>query len=186
MECRHIRALFSLLFMGLAFCAVPFGRTVVDSETATAQEYTKTEYRIPMRDGVRLFTAVYSPKNSSKPLPILMLRTPYGIHPYGEDKFPTYLGPSQYFLEKGFIFVYQVVQYCKGKAGRTSTLAAGIATMCPILFLMIIPSLLSGFFGGQFPLPVLLAIGLVAIRYAGPKKPITPWDEESNMQIDSP
>ena len=96
------------------------------------------------------------------------------------------LGYSFLFLGLGFIFVYQVVQYCKGKAGRTSTLAAGIATMCPILFLMIIPSLLSGFFGGQFPLPVLLAIGLVAIRYAGPKKPITPWDEESNMQIDSP
>src|SRR5947209_7086578 len=40
--------------------------------------YTKYEYRIPMRDGKRLFTAVYVPKDAAAgPYPFLMQRTPY-------------------------------------------------------------------------------------------------------------
>src|SRR5262249_36998211 len=47
--------------------------------------YTKYEYRIPMRDGVRLFTAVYVPKDQTQRYPILLTRTPYGVQPYGAD-----------------------------------------------------------------------------------------------------
>src|SRR5689334_20924735 len=47
--------------------------------------YTKYEYRIPMRDGARLFTSVYVPKDDSKPYPILLDRTPYSVGPYGVD-----------------------------------------------------------------------------------------------------
>ena len=97
------------------------------------------------------------------------------------------IGYSFLFLGLGFIFVYQVVQYCKEQAGRTSTMVAGIASMCPILFLLTFPYVLSGFNGVlQFPLPTLLVVGLATMRYAGPMEPTTPWEESSNQQIDSP
>ncbi len=74
--------------------------------------YTKYEYRIPARDGARLFTAVYVPKDAgpANPYPMLMLRTPYGIAPYGEDHYPHLLGPAEEFEKAGFIFVYQDVR----------------------------------------------------------------------------
>src|SRR5438874_20633 len=72
--------------------------------------YTKYEYRIPMRDGVKLFTAVYVPKDTSKKYPILLNRTPYSVGPYGVDKFRADLGPSPLFGKEGYIFVYQDVR----------------------------------------------------------------------------
>ncbi len=69
--------------------------------------YQKFEYRIPMRDGVRLFTAVYVPKDTSQKWPILLTRTPYSVGPYGTDKYPKHIGPSDKFAEDKFIFVYQ-------------------------------------------------------------------------------
>jgi len=69
--------------------------------------YTKREYQIPMRDGVKLFTAVYSPRDTSKAYPILMTRTQSGVLPYGEDQFPPQLGPSSHLTKAGYIFVYQ-------------------------------------------------------------------------------
>lgn len=74
--------------------------------------YTKHEFRIPMRDGARLFTAVYVPKDTSQDYPFLVKRTPYTVSPYGEDQFPRWLGPvgSRRFAEEGYIFVYQDVR----------------------------------------------------------------------------
>lgn len=72
--------------------------------------YTKYEYRIPVRDGARLFTSVYVPKDASKPWPILMDRTPYSVSPYGEDQYKAKLGPSDEFEKAGYIFVYQDVR----------------------------------------------------------------------------
>jgi putative CocE/NonD family hydrolase len=72
--------------------------------------YTKYEYRIPMRDGKKLFTAVYVPKDDSKPYPILLLRTPYNVKPYGVDKYKPDLGPSSLFGKAGYIFAYQDVR----------------------------------------------------------------------------
>ncbi|MBL9124938.1 MAG: CocE/NonD family hydrolase [Planctomycetaceae bacterium] len=72
--------------------------------------YTKHEYRIPMRDGTKLFTAVYVPKDRSQAHPILLTRTPYSCRPYGVDQYRTDLGPSPLFGEKGYIFVYQDVR----------------------------------------------------------------------------
>ena len=69
------------------------------------ENYDKKEYMIEMRDGVKLFTAVYSPKDKSKEYPILMIRTPYSSAPYGEDKFTGFLGASKEFVQEGFIFV---------------------------------------------------------------------------------
>jgi uncharacterized protein len=71
--------------------------------------YAKYEYRIPMRDGVKLFVSVYTPQagafKDAGPYPFLMTRTPYSCGPYGEDKMPARLGPSQELLESGYIFV---------------------------------------------------------------------------------
>lgn len=72
--------------------------------------YTKKEYRIPMRDGKKLFTAVYAPRDGGRTYPILLHRTPYGVAPYGSDQYPTVLGPSREMSEEGFIFVYQDVR----------------------------------------------------------------------------
>ena len=72
--------------------------------------YTKSEFRIPMRDGKRLMTAVYTPKDQSKTYPILLTRTPYGIKPYGVDQYRTDLGPSPLFGKAGYIFVSQDVR----------------------------------------------------------------------------
>jgi hypothetical protein len=73
--------------------------------------YTKYEFRIPMRDGKRLFTAVYVPKDlAGGPYPFLMERTPYSVAPYGEDQYPRHLGPSEEFEKSGYIFVYQDVR----------------------------------------------------------------------------
>ena len=72
--------------------------------------YTKYEHRIPMRDGKRLFTAVYVPKDASHTYPILLTRTPYSVAPYGVDRYPEHLGPSEHFERDGYIFVYQDVR----------------------------------------------------------------------------
>jgi putative CocE/NonD family hydrolase len=72
--------------------------------------YTKYDYRIPMRDGVKLFTSVYAPKDASQTYPILMKRTPYSVEPYGTDHYPNSLGPSDLFTKEGFIFAYQDVR----------------------------------------------------------------------------
>jgi putative CocE/NonD family hydrolase len=69
--------------------------------------YTKYEYSVPMRDGAKLFTQVYVPKDTSKRYPFILTRTPYSVSPYGVDKYPTRLGPSDQFEKEGFIFVNQ-------------------------------------------------------------------------------
>ena len=74
------------------------------------ENYYKKEFRIPMRDGKTLFTAVYIPKDSSQNYPIMLMRTPYSVGPYGEDKFKRSLGPSKEFAEQGYIFAYQDVR----------------------------------------------------------------------------
>ncbi|HEU5162475.1 MAG TPA: CocE/NonD family hydrolase, partial [Thermoanaerobaculia bacterium] len=74
--------------------------------------YTKYEFRIPMRDGKRLFTSVYVPKDASaaKPYPIMLNRTPYTVSPYGPEDYKTTLGPSELFARSKYIFAYQDVR----------------------------------------------------------------------------
>jgi putative CocE/NonD family hydrolase len=72
--------------------------------------YTKYEHRLAMRDGKRLFTSIYIPKDDSQKYPIMLLRTPYNVAPYGVDAYRTALGPSEAFGKEKFIFVYQDVR----------------------------------------------------------------------------
>lgn len=75
--------------------------------------YQKAEYDVPMRDGVKLHTMVYTPRRADGKLPFLILRTPYGTGPYGDQAYGRHLGPSPHsfeFEEEGFIFVFQDVR----------------------------------------------------------------------------
>ena len=76
----------------------------------TRSHYTKFDYRIPMRDGIRLFTSVYVPKDGTQKYPFIMQRTPYSVAPYGVDNYKPTLGPSDIFTKEGFIVVYQDVR----------------------------------------------------------------------------
>ena len=77
---------------------------------AVSAHYTKREVLIPMRDGVKLFTALFTPKDTRQAHPILLQRTPYSVSPYGAAAFPEHLSPSARFQQEGFIFVYQDVR----------------------------------------------------------------------------
>src|SRR6478672_3018132 len=84
---------------------------------ASAQEaqsidarYMKTEHQVAMRDGKKLFTVVYEPRDTTRRHPILMTRTPYSVGPYGATAFPRALGPAPQFFDDGYIFVYQDVR----------------------------------------------------------------------------
>ena len=74
------------------------------------ENYTKREVMIPMRDGVKLFTAIYEPRAKTEKYPILLSRTPYTVSPYGADKYRNTLGPSDLYAREGYIFVYQDVR----------------------------------------------------------------------------
>jgi len=103
------------VFAALVF-SVPAARAQQPMPTPPVEDYvrahyTKYEFRIPMRDGKHLFTAVYVPKDTAAgPFPFLMDRTPYSVGPYGEDQYPQRLGPSDEFEKAGYIFVYQDVR----------------------------------------------------------------------------
>ncbi|MCE4536217.1 CocE/NonD family hydrolase [Pelomonas sp. P7] len=75
------------------------------------EHYTKYEYRIPVRDGKKLYTAVYVPKDASRRYPLLMVRTPYSCGPYGVDRDGVgHVAPNEDFLKAGYIFVCQDVR----------------------------------------------------------------------------
>lgn len=81
-----------------------------DDSVFLAEHYTKVEKQIPMRDGIKLYTVIYAPKDESKKYPILFNRTPYSAGPYGKDQYKPSLGPSMVFAREGYIFVYQDVR----------------------------------------------------------------------------
>ncbi len=101
------------------FLAVPSARSA-DVETNAAwlaEHYTKFEHRIPMRDGVRLFTRVYVPKDDSRAWPILLTRTPYALKPYGSDNYQDPVGSFQTLAKDRFILVTQDVRGRYGSEG---------------------------------------------------------------------
>ena len=81
-------------------------------------KYTKREVRIPMRDNVLLFTAIYEPEGATGDLPILLCRTPYSVAPYGEGRLKDTIGPSELFEASGWIVAYQDVRGCYMSKGQ--------------------------------------------------------------------
>lgn len=114
---RTVQALTGWAAAALAlWLAAPAAAQLSDADPAdidarwVEENYTKREVYIPMRDGVRLYTAIYEPRDDSQEWPMLMHRTPYTIRPYGEDNFRRYLGPHPAYTAEGYIFVYQDVR----------------------------------------------------------------------------
>jgi putative CocE/NonD family hydrolase len=99
---KHLKIL--LLF--LLVTAFSFAQ----NENYVRENYNKTETTITMRDGTKLFTVIYSPKDASKKYPILLQRTPYSCQPYGEDQFRSKIGPNEFLMKEGNIIVYQDVR----------------------------------------------------------------------------
>ncbi len=79
---------------------------------ALSDRYAKSEHMVSMRDGARLYTCVYAPRDRTQPWPILLVRTPYSCAPYGPDAYRDKLGPEPTFDEEGYIFVFQDVRGC--------------------------------------------------------------------------
>jgi len=97
----------------VAICVVLFllhGFSTAQTEAEVKAAYTKREQLIPMRDGVKLFTAIYSPKDQSQTYPIMLTRTPYTVFPYGPEQYKPALGPSLFLQKEKYIFVYQDVR----------------------------------------------------------------------------
>lgn len=80
------------------------------NEQLVRASYAKQEVMVPMRDGVRLFTQIYRPRDTTRPYPILFMRTVYSIRPYGPESYRSSLGPSTLLQDDGYIFVYQDVR----------------------------------------------------------------------------
>ncbi len=102
---QPLAILLGLFMVGAACAEIP-----ENPSQYIRQHYTKKSYKIPMRDGVHLSTIVYSPRDTSQPYPLVMTRTPYGIHPYEDDKFRATLGPNPHFIMERYICVYQDVR----------------------------------------------------------------------------
>ncbi len=98
-------------FMLLAQQAIGQSQTQKDS-AFVRENYTKFEFQIPMRDGLKLFTSVYVPKDASpsNQFPFLMQRTCYDVSPYGPDNYAKRLYYSRYMMYEKYIFVNQDVR----------------------------------------------------------------------------
>ncbi len=101
-----------LLLIVVAFLTGTCINAQTDQDSLWIREnYTKVEKMIPMRDGVKLFTSVYMPKDNSEKHPILMMRTPYSCAPYGAEFTPRlWLTHWKYYCRENYIIVIQDVR----------------------------------------------------------------------------
>lgn len=108
-----------LLFATLLLCLIGYAEALAVQSTHQEQDsvelalgkiYTKREVMIPMRDGVKLYTAVYEPKDNSSKHPILMHRSPYSCAPYGPTLKRGLRGSLKNYIDNRYIIVYQDVR----------------------------------------------------------------------------
>ena len=78
------------------------------SQSWLEENYVKSEVMIPMRDGISLYTAVYSPVRAER-RPVIMTRTPYSCAPYGEGWHSDLCGQMSEFVLNDYIIVYQSI-----------------------------------------------------------------------------
>jgi putative CocE/NonD family hydrolase len=117
----HLRLAFlsSIILWSVALHFEPAQAQSPDTNAAwLAENYTKYEHRVPMRDGIRLFTRVYVPKDRSQPWPILVTRTPYALKPYGADTYTDISGSFAALAKDQFILVTQDVRGRYGSEGE--------------------------------------------------------------------
>lgn len=104
-----MKKLSQFLFLILCFSSIK-AQTVNQDSVWIVNNYYKMERSIPMRDGIKLFTSIYIPKDSSQKHPIMMMRTPYSCAPYGENKFKSVwvVNTKEYFLQKYIVVIQDV------------------------------------------------------------------------------
>jgi putative CocE/NonD family hydrolase len=107
----HLRLIATLVGLVLVVPAVAW-ESDEEARSYIRAHYTKFEHRVPMRDGVRLFTVVYIPNDASpsRTYPMLMTRSPYSVRAYGADRYSNQIGPAREFPREGYIFVLQDVR----------------------------------------------------------------------------
>ena len=115
---RHPRCFGCLAWLCASLTIVSAAQSNDVTQAYVREHYTKFEYKIPMRDGVKLFTAVFAPKDDSQAYPILLTRTPYSLKPYSDDLYPDPGGPMLHYAREKFIFVLQDVRGRYGSEGE--------------------------------------------------------------------
>jgi len=99
---------FSTFLFLVLFATISFNLHAQKADSLyVSSHYNKAEYFIEMRDGVQLYTIVYTPKDNSKKYPMLMNRTCYNISGNKNYKLRT---PSPYLIREGYVLVYQDVR----------------------------------------------------------------------------
>ena len=107
---RTNRVLRIAVILALPWCALAQTQPETPGLDYVRVNYTKHEFYIPMRDGVRLFTQVYAPKDAAQKYAFLLNRTPYSISPYGADRYMNADGTWLNFFKEGYILVRQDVR----------------------------------------------------------------------------
>lgn len=99
-------------FISLAvfFFTTLTGSAQTESRSYAREHYHKKDTLISMRDGVKLYTVIYTPKDTGEAYPILFNRTPYSAGPYGDTNYRKRLGPNPGLMREKYIFVYQDVR----------------------------------------------------------------------------
>ncbi|MDQ2719988.1 MAG: CocE/NonD family hydrolase [Bacteroidota bacterium] len=87
-----------------------FSQSTNSEENFVKENFTKIDTTITMRDGIKLYTIIYVPKDQSEKHPFLMERTPYSVAPYGKNNYAGKLGPNKELIKENYIFVYQDVR----------------------------------------------------------------------------
>ncbi len=188
-----------LILTGLlsAFCL--FAQSPAADSAFIRDNFDKREVMIPMRDGIQLFTAIYTPKDHSKKYPILIKRTPYSCSPYGADTYSTTF-QNMNLAHTGYIFVVQDVRgkylsegefvdvrpfnppgNSKSKAGSKSPVDEATDTYDTVDWLLKNAATNNGKVGvygisypGFYATMAILA-GHPAIKAVSPQAPVTDW-----------
>jgi putative CocE/NonD family hydrolase len=116
-----------LLSLALLSAAARPAHAQLPDFKSVRESYSRQDFQIPMRDGVKLYTIVYAPKDQSQKYPLLMMRTPYSIGPYDKKLYRFSLGPNRLFAPEGYIFVYQDVRGCFMSEGEFDNMRPIIA-----------------------------------------------------------
>ena len=101
-----MRMIFLLLFLTITSSV----KSQNNNSTFVKDNYNKIDTTIRMRDGIRLYTIIYVPKDQSQKYPFLIERTPYSVRPYGENNYAKRIGPNPALMREKYIFVYQDVR----------------------------------------------------------------------------
>src|SRR4051812_3704866 len=97
-----------LWLAGLAHAAAGSAQGVTPKDLEEqARQFTRTAQMIPMRDGVKLYTTIYAPKEHKGPLPFILMRTPYGIESRGPKALKEYL---KELADEGYLFAFQDIR----------------------------------------------------------------------------